>query len=218
MESDKLAELQRSYDRVADEYVQRLYDELAHKPFDREQLDRLIERVGGLGPICDLGCGPGQVARYLRDHGASACGVDLSPALVERARMLNPGITFTQGNMLGLDVPDQSWGGIAAFYSILHIPRAEVPVALEEMRRVLRPGGVVLLTFHLGEDLIHRDEWWGHPVSVDFLLFSSEEMKGYIAEAGLELLEALERDPYPEVEVQTRRAYLFARRSISAAE
>ncbi len=60
-------ECRTSYDRVADEYAKRIFGELEHKPFDRDVLDRLAALVGDSGTICDVGCGPGQVARHL--HG-----------------------------------------------------------------------------------------------------------------------------------------------------
>jgi trans-aconitate methyltransferase len=60
---------QTSYDAVAPEYAQRFRDEMDDKPFDRDCLDRLAREVGDLGPICDLGCGPGQIARYLHRQG-----------------------------------------------------------------------------------------------------------------------------------------------------
>jgi SAM-dependent methyltransferase len=206
-------ELQRSYDRVAEEYAREFRDELEKKPFDRKMLDWLAEKVGGRGVICDVGCGPGQVARYLRGLGASACGVDLSPEMVRRARDLNPEIDFRQGDMLALtDVADESWGGVAAFYSIIHVPRASVVAALGELRRVLRRGGVLLVAFHIGRETVHRDEWWGAEVSLDFHFFETAEMKEHLGAAGLALEEVIERDPYPEVEYPSRRAYIFARR------
>ena len=52
-------DLRSGYDRVAADYAEQLYDELRHKPLDRELLDQLAARAGGLGLICDLGCGPG---------------------------------------------------------------------------------------------------------------------------------------------------------------
>ncbi|HEX4073202.1 MAG TPA: hypothetical protein VHX68_18620, partial [Planctomycetaceae bacterium] len=64
---------QSSYDRVADEYVRRIFDELRHKPLDRQLLDRFASGVRGAGPTprpaCDMGCGPGHVARYLSEQG-----------------------------------------------------------------------------------------------------------------------------------------------------
>jgi SAM-dependent methyltransferase len=207
----KSAELQAGYDPVAEDYAREFCDEMSKKPFDRKMLDWLAEKVNGLGTICDLGCGVGQVAGYLRSRGACACGIDLSTEMIKQARRLNPEIDFKQGNMLALtDVAESSLGGIAAFYSIIHIPRPSVINALREMKRALRPGGKLLLTFHIGQEDRHIAEWWNKPVSLDFYFFETEEMKGHLTRAGFELEEVIERDPYPGVEVQTRRAYVFA--------
>ncbi len=203
---------QSSYDCVAEEYARRVYGELAGKPFDRKLLDWLIEKVGGRGVIGDIGCGPGQIARYLSDHGAAACGVDLSPGMLAQARTLNPDLEFTQADMRTLaGLSDGAYGGIAAFYSIIHIPEADLAQAFAAFKRVLQPGGIVLLAFHLGAEVKHLDEWWGEPVSVDFIFYARETIKEKLVEAGFTIEEAIERDPYPEVEFASRRAYVFAR-------
>jgi ubiquinone/menaquinone biosynthesis C-methylase UbiE len=207
-------DLKNSYDRVAEDYAEQFRGEMEKKPFDRKMLDWLGEKVGDKGIICDMGCGPGQIAGYLHGLGGEVCGVDLSTMMVERARELNPDIKFQQGDLLALtEVADNSYGGVAAFYSIVHVPRPQVIQALRELKRVLRPGGVLLLTFHLGQEIIHMDEWWGKAVSLDFIFFDREEMKGYLTAAGFELQEVIERDPYAEdVEHQSRRAYIFAQK------
>jgi len=210
LKMEKINEIQASYDRIAAEYVRRIFDELEHKPLDRQLLDRFVARVKGVVPACDLGCGPGQVARYLHERGVRVSGVDLSPVMVNHARRLNPGIEFRQGDMLSLDDEDGTWDGIAAFYSIIHVPRHRVVGALREIKRVLRPGGLLLLAFHIGDDILHLDDWWGQKVSVDFFFFQPEEMRGFLESAGFEVEEMIEREPYPEVEHQSRRAYLFA--------
>jgi ubiquinone/menaquinone biosynthesis C-methylase UbiE len=212
MDSQTLAALQATYDRVADEYTRRIADELQHKPLDREWLARLAERLHGRGVICDMGCGPGHVARFLRECGATVAGVDLSPGMLEQARGLNPEIEFRQGNLLALDVPDETWAGIAAFYSIVHVPRADVPTALAEFKRTLQPGGLLMLAFHAGDEILHLDEWWERPVSADWHFFRSEEMLGYLRAAGFVVEDAVEREPYPDVEHPSRRAYILARK------
>lgn len=206
-------ELQNSYDRVAEDYAANFHDEMDKKPFDRKMLDWLAEKVGGLGIICDMGCGPGQIARYLFDNGIKSCGVDLSTRMVEEAQRLNPDISFQQGDMLSLaNIADNSYGGIAAFYSIIHIPRPTLNQALTELKRVLHSGGILLLTFHIGQEIKHLDEWWEKEVSLDFFFFEREEMKDHLKAVGFELQEVVERDPYPEVEYPSRRAYIFARK------
>ena len=218
MDAQSLESYQTSYDRVADEYVRRIFDELQHKLLDRQLLDRLADRVRGVGPVCEIGCGPGHVARYLHERGVEMVGIDLSPRMIEQAHRLNPDIEFLQGDMLALDAADESWAGIVAFYSIVHIPRSEMSKALAELRRVLRPGGTLLLAFHVGDDAVHLDEWWGQKVSLDFFFFRSEEMASYLREAGFEIEETIEREPYPDVEHQSRRCYIFARRPTSEGD
>ncbi|MBS1812050.1 MAG: methyltransferase domain-containing protein [Acidobacteria bacterium] len=202
-----------SYDLVADEYAKRLYHELQDKAFDRKMLDWLVERVGQSGVICDLGSGPGQIARYLANQGAQVCGIDLSDEMVRHAQRLNPDIAFTQGSMLKLpQVADATFAGVAAFYSIIHIPTPMVISALCEINRILQPGGTLLLTFHIGAQPIFMDEWWGQTVALDFHFFTVEEMKDYLISSGFAILEVMQREPYSEVEAQTKRAYIFARK------
>ncbi len=200
------------YDKVAANYAKQYQHELDYKAFDRKMLQLLTEKVADNGQICDMGCGPGQIAAYLHSIGADACGIDLSEQMVIEAGKLNPEIPFQQGNMLKLEkVADNSFAGIAAFYCIIHIPYDRVVDALKELRRVLKPGGHLLLTFHIGDEVRHLDTWFEHPVNVDFRFFEVEHMKDYLQSAGFTLAEIIERENYPE-EVETRRAYLFAKK------
>lgn len=217
MDQHSGTDCQSSYDLVADEYVARIFDELTGKPLDRQLLDRFAEAVRDVGPACDMGCGPGQIARYLHERSVTMCGVDLSPAMIERARRLTPGIEFQPGNMLALNLPDETWAGMTAFYSLIHIARTDMPTELSELRRVLKPDGLLLIAFHIGDETRHLDEWWGHPVNVDFHCFRPDEMTVFLRNAGFEIEEVIERDPYPEVEHRTRRCYIFARRPLMAS-
>lgn len=206
--------VQINYDLVAENYAWRFRDEVNQKPFDRKMLDWLIEKVGGAGMICDLGCGPGQIAGYLRARGAEVCGIDLSAEMIRQARALNPEIQFQTGDMLALDaVADDTFGGIAAFYSIVNIPPESIPLVFREMNRILRSGGALLVAFHIGQERIRVEEMLNVKISLDFFSFQTEEIKHYLRAAGFDLEEAIERDFYAEaVEHQTRRAYIFARK------
>jgi len=210
-----IQDTQTSYDRVAVEYGERFKDEMDDKPFDRDCLNRLVREVGELGHICDMGCGPGQIARYLHGQGVKTLGVDLSAIMVAEAQRLNPEVHFHQGDMLSLPDANNSWGGIAAFYCIIHIPREQIVDALREMKRVLIPGGILLLAFHIGTEIKHLDNWWDKPVNLDFAFYLPSEMESWLKEAGFELLETLVREPNTDVEAATQRAYIFAKKSIA---
>lgn len=213
MLKEKVRDVQACYDRVADEYARRIYGELEHKPLDRQLLDRFAESVRDLGLACDLGCGPGQIARYLQGCGIQVCGMDLSQAMIERARELNPAIEFNQGDMRSLPVAENAWAGIAAFYAIVNLSPAEVALALREMMRVLTPGGRLLLSFHIGEDSSQVEDMWDYGTALEFNFFRVSTVAGCIRAAGFEIEEIVERDPYPpEVEYQSRRAYIFAQK------
>jgi SAM-dependent methyltransferase len=209
--SEDASRTRESYDELAATYTERLFTELAGKPLDRHLLNRLAEDVRGHGLVADLGCGPGHVARYLHDQGVRMLGIDLSPRMIDSARQRSPDIEFRVGDMRTLDLPDGALAGIVAFYSLIHIGEPEMGATLRELRRVLAPGGLLLVAFHIGEETVHRDELWGHPVSLDFRFLMPLPMVARLIEAGFVVLERVEREPYPEVEHPSRRCYLLAR-------
>ena len=162
---------------------------------------------GGL--VLDVGCGPGQVASYLTDDGVEAAGVDLSPEMIAAARRLSPRIDFSVGDMRRLDRPDASLAGVTAFYSLIHIARADVPQVLTEFRRVLAPGGRLLLAVHGGAGEVHRDEFLDRGVPFDATLFALGELVTLVEAAGFWVDTAHQRAPY-EFEHPTPRIYVAA--------
>lgn len=213
MSDDIIRSVRESYDQIADEYARRIFNELCNKPLDRELLNRFAAAVFGRGDVCDMGCGPGHVARYLRDKGATVFGLDLSPRMLEQARQLNPDIQFREGNMMALDLKDESLAAITAFYAIVNLPKRSLPLVFREMERVLQPAGLLLLALHTGNEVLHEEELWGRRICMDFFLFQPSEIQQYLEAAGLVVEETIEREPYaPEVEYQSRRAYIFARK------
>jgi SAM-dependent methyltransferase len=208
----QLERIRQSYDTLAEVYSKRIAGELAGKPLDRQLLQRFADRVKDRGEICDLGCGPGHVARFLKDIGAHVFGIDLSPRSITEAKRTNPDIRFRIGNMLALEISNRSLAGIAAFYSIVNLPRNTFPRIAHEMFRVLKPEGILLLAFHIGNEITHYDELWDLSISLDLVLYDPGQVKADLEEAGFVVEEVLERDPYPEVEHPSRRAYISARR------
>ncbi|RMI45549.1 class I SAM-dependent methyltransferase [Streptomyces triticirhizae] len=150
-----------AYDGVAPLYAELFRDALDGQPLERAVLAAFADLVRAAGdgersgPVAELGCGPGAVTAHLRDLGLDAFGVDLSPVMIDLAREAYPDLRFEVGSMDALDALGVAGGGlrgVVSWYSLIHTPPAEVPRFLAEFRRVLAPGGVLLLGFFGSED------------------------------------------------------------------
>jgi ubiquinone/menaquinone biosynthesis C-methylase UbiE len=204
-----------AYDAVADAYAERFADELSHKPLDRALLGAFVEQLPSRdGLIGDVGCGPGHVARYLKSLGFRLTGVDLSPAMVEIARRSDPTIEFKVASMLALPTRDGEWDGIVAFYSIIHLDPEDVRAAISEFFRVLTNRGLLMLSIHVGNEVRHVDEFFGHAVSLDFRFMETSDLEMKLKDAGFEVMMTLERSPYEPYEASTRRGYILARKLV----
>jgi SAM-dependent methyltransferase len=215
-EPEFLRATRASYDAVATDYAERFRHELAGKPLDRAILAGFAElvRAGGAGPVLDVGCGTGRMTAQLDLLGVPVSGIDLSPRMVEVARRSHPGLRFDVGSMLALDRPDGSLGGVLAWYSVIHVPDERLPGVFAEFRRVLAPGGYLLLGFQAGDEPLHLSEALGHPVSLDFHRRQPDQVAALLTQAGLAVRARLLREhddegPFPE---RTPQAFLLARK------
>jgi ubiquinone/menaquinone biosynthesis C-methylase UbiE len=205
-------EVRRAYDIVAGQYHSRFADELAHKPFDCAWLDRFAAGLAPDARVVEIGCGDGHIGAYLAARGVRIEGLDLSPEMTVVARSAYPHIDFCVGDALALPFEKASLDAIVAFYSIVNLDARDCPVAFDEFSRVLRPGGVATLAFHVGDERLRMENWWETTASLDFHLHPLERVCTQLGASGFEVLRREERAPYgPEVEAQTRRGYVVAR-------
>jgi ubiquinone/menaquinone biosynthesis C-methylase UbiE len=207
-----LNKIANAYDTVAKEYAEAFFGEHANKPMDCEMLRRFAGEIGDRQPVWDFGCGPGQTAQYLKSLGVEISGLDLSEKLLEQARTTCQGIHFQKGNMLALEFENNSIAGVVAFYSIVHFMEEQVRTAFDEIFRVLQPDGIFLLTFHVGDKTIRVNKFLDREVDIEFMFFREDFIIGDLKNSGFEKIEIMEREPYPGVEYQSKRAYVFTRK------
>jgi len=209
---------QAVYDASAEDYGRQFGDELDAKPPDRALLAALVE-LSGPGTIADVGCGPGHVTRYLADHHSDVVGIDLSPAMIAVARARAPEFVYTVGSVLSLPVADRALAGAVAMYSIIHLASDQRAIAFSEFARVVRPGGWLLVAFHVDSpefaagEINHLTEWFGRNVQLDGYFLSPDAVTAELADAGFASEAKTERRSIPAVEYPSRRCYLLAQRA-----
>jgi uncharacterized protein len=194
-----------AYDIVAASYEAKFVGELEDKPRDRELLDNLASR--GVGAVLDVGCGPGQIGAYLAHHGRTVFGVDLSENMTRLASSRLSGAVVA--DMRALPLRTGSVSDIVSFYSVIHLPKAELGAALREFTRVLQPGGHALVSAHEGEGPIEITQFLSHKVDLAATFFSLDDLVSTAVDAGLEIVVADSRQPYDK-EGPTVRLYVDA--------
>lgn len=202
-----------TYGRVAARYADAFLDELVAKPLDRALLTWFADdvRARGGGRVADLGTGSGQIARFLHDRGLLVTGIDLSSDMIAEARKRHPGLAFETGDLLALGAADGSFAALTAFYAIVHLDADQLTAAFTEARRVLAPGGGLLLSWHVGDETLVPAEFLGETCDLGWNFFPTATIVAAVERAGLTAEVRLEREPYAS-EHASVRGYLLARR------
>ena len=158
----------------------------AVEPEAPELLARLAD-LATRSRVLDAGCGAGvPVARALAAR-HEVLGVDISPVQVALARESVPEATFQTGDISALDLADASFDAVVCYYAIIHVPREDHERTLAGFRRVLVPGGLLLVCMGSGDDpgSIEHDffgttMYWSH--------FDGPENLAMVHRSGFELL------------------------------
>jgi ubiquinone/menaquinone biosynthesis C-methylase UbiE len=159
-------------------------DQIEGDPWERF-VEELLVLVPKGGRVLDLGCGNGTKTARLAER-LDVLAVDLSEEQLRLARAKVPGVTFVGGDFAELEFAAETFDGVTAFYSIMHVPREEHRALLGRITRWLKPGGLFLASLsHLG-----GDDWTGEWLGVEMFFsgFDAETNRRLVRAAGLELV------------------------------
>ncbi|KTS92478.1 hypothetical protein NS183_00030 [Microbacterium testaceum] len=185
----------RFYDVVADSYADLLPDTRAEAALDLGIIAQFVADLPtGEGIVVDAGCGTGRMLTHLAALGVSPlAGVDLSPAMVSHARSAHPAVPIEVAELTALPFPDAGVRGILCWYAIIHSDADDVARIFREARRVLGPGGVLLVGFQSGTGERRIERAYGHDIVLTAILHEPTAIADALTAAGFEVTAVAER-------------------------
>ncbi len=179
--SDKEKIVRKGYNRIAKEYQadRHIFDQ-------REELETFASLLVKGATVLDVGCGAGvPVTRFLVESGFDVIGVDFSDSMLDLARENVLGAEYVKGSMTRLGFEDNSFDGLTAFYSVIHVPKEKHFSLFQDFNRILRPDGVMLVCMGPDEwaavdEYYGADMFWSH--------HSPEKSLQLVKDAGFQII------------------------------
>jgi SAM-dependent methyltransferase len=174
-----------SYDRIAERYVEWRAEQ--HREGAAPWVSLLKERLSPRSKVLDLGCGAGVPLTRVLAETFEVTGVDISARQVELARRNVPNARFINADIVGVDFPRASFDAAVGSYSFIHVPRAQHEALFRKIFGWLRPTGVLLANFGIGNcEVDYDDDWLGVPMF--WSSFDADGTRAALRRAGFELL------------------------------
>ena len=179
----------QGYDTIAERYAEWAG---RTRTDERERYSAVL--LNALPPgatVLELGCGVGVPTPQHLARRFAVTGVVISAQHIALARRNVPVATFVQADMAALDFPPAGFDAVAAFYSIIHVPREEHAALLHDIATWLRPGGLLVATMGAGStEAAVEPDWLGVPMY--FSHFDGATNQRLVEEAGLQIISAQE--------------------------
>lgn len=189
--------LKETYNRIAEDWHHDHVDDA----WWVEGTDAFIKELPQGGSVLDVGCGSGVKSKYLVERGCKVIGIDISDGLLDIARREVPAAEFRELSMTDLDSMAETFDGVFAQASLLHIPKKEAGEVVQKLAGRLVPGGLLYIAVKevrsdKSEESIERENDYGYEYERFFSYFTLAELEQYLRDAGLEVV-SKSRSPNP---------------------
>jgi ubiquinone/menaquinone biosynthesis C-methylase UbiE len=178
MDKSKFAVL--TYNKIADIYSKQYFGDLTDTPY----IDKFISLLPQNAKVLDVGCGPGQFTKYMIGKGLKVEGIDLSEKMLEIAKSYVPNGKFKLMDMRKLLYKANTFDGLLAAYSLIHIPSKEISDTLKGFRKILKDKGYMLLITQKGkpDKIVPEPLKQGEKIFINY--FTKSRLNKYLTTSG----------------------------------
>ena len=195
-----------------------VYDEIAEsyaKAFSKpsEYIENFLALLPKNAKILDAGCGVGVDAGFMASKGFKIIGMDLSKEMLDIARQTFPHIDFMQKDIRELDFPPNSFDGILASCSLIHIPKKDTSRLIRKFHQILKKNGAIYIALQGGKS---EEIFINEPFKPDEKLFlniiSFDEINNLLIKNKFSIVNKYERKPKSNKELNYTKLYIVAKK------
>ena len=194
------------YEKIAKAYA-KVFNKLS------DHIDEFLRLIPEKGRILDAGCGIGTDSAYIKSRGFNVIGIDLSKEMLKLAKQKFPEINFKLMDIRELHFQPNSFDGIFASFSLIHIPKKEVFPILKKFYNMLKENGVIYIALHEGKpEEVFIDEPLYPDMKLFLNIFSYEEIKDLLIKSKFKIIRKYDRKPESNVELNFKKLFIIARK------
>jgi len=204
-------------------YVSSVYDKSASSyakeyPRPSEHIDKFLENLKKLHShelhpkILDIGCGIGKDSGYMHSQGFGVIGIDISKGMLKVAKKNFPKIDFRLADFRHVDFLDNSFDGIFAAYSLIHIPKSDILKTLKRLNRFMKAHGFIYIALQSGKpNELFVNLAFASKEKVFLNVYSYSEIKEILNKVGFKIIFKSERAPKKN-EIDYKKLFIIAQK------
>ncbi len=204
---DESKQLKLVYDKIAEFYAKKFSEPSEHI---KEFLALLPQNT----KILDIGCGVGVNTNFMVLEGFEVIGIDLSKGMLKIAKHKFPQIDFRQQNIKKLNFSSNSFNGILASFSLIHISKKDIPMLLKKFHQILKKNGAIYIALQGGKS---EEVFIDAPFRINeelFLnVFSFNEIKNLLIKNKFSIVKSYKRKPKLRKELNYIKFYIIAKKT-----
>lgn len=195
----------KTYDIIAEDYRKEFGNDMS----DQEYIDKFLKEVK-TGSILDVGCGVGNLTKYIKDNGFEVLGIDLSSSMIKIAKERFPDIEFKIMDMAKIKLPKNSFDGLFVAYSLFHLPPNKIEKTIKGFVELLKPQGKIMIILQEGQGEVIIDEPFKPSEKMYINYFTKESILKLLENFNFKILHFNTRSAYGSMELGSNKLFIIA--------